>query len=205
MAKTRKVLRILTVCIWAASIATVALSFYTAQLTGYNYGPLNSFRTYNGVLTGSAFVLAIVVLAGLLTIHRVDASSQQLVRSMGDALGVDASLPVRVSEVEATVEEELRQTPNSPKGQWLRTAVEEYHGLQSFRRDMKTLLAAPVGLLSAIFAVSAWALPAETFLQNFYVLNTTLLFFVTYGMVVAVASVIAATLVMLSARTATAA
>jgi hypothetical protein len=202
MVSSRKVMKILTACILGGSVATIVLSFYTALLTGYQYGPVTSFRTYNGILTGSAFVLAIVILAGMLTVHRIDASSQQVLRSVQEALQSETGWSVPDSNVMEAVEEMLEQTPNSPKAEWLKRSVNEFKELQQFRRDIKALVAAPVGLLSAIFAISAWALPAtETFLQHLYYLNTTFLFFVTYGMVVAVASVIAAVLVMISAKT----
>ncbi len=201
MAKSRRLLRIVTSVVWSASIATVALSLYTAHMTGYHYGSLVSFRTYNGILIGSAFVLAIVLLAGILTIHRIDAASQRLVKSMGEAVHTSSGLPVSVSELQTAVNEKVERTPNSAKAQGLQQALEEYRALQTLRRDMRSLMAAPVGLLSAIFAVSAWALPAtEGFLQSFGLLNTTLVFFVSYGMVVAVVSAIAAALLMLSAR-----
>ncbi|MCJ2519935.1 MAG: hypothetical protein LN412_03170 [Candidatus Thermoplasmatota archaeon] len=198
MPKNRRFLKIVTASIWAGSIATIALSFYTARATGYEYAPLTSFRTYNGILTGSAFALAIIMISGILTMHRVDASSQRLVKSMREALEPNY-LPVNVSQIQVAANEEFEQRPNSSKAQWLHQTLKEYHDLQIFRRDIKSLLAAPVGLLSAIFAISAWALPAtEVFLQGSVYLNTTLLFFVTYGMVLAIASVIIAVLVMLS-------
>ncbi len=198
MAKSHKILRIVTAVVWAASIATVALSLYVAHATGYHYAPLQSFRTYNGILTGSAFVLAIVLLAGVLTIQRVDTTMERLFESMGEGLFVGSGRPADVSELQTAVNERVQQTSNTAQAQRLQQSLEEYTSLQSFRRNLKSLIAAPVGLLSAIFAVSAWALPAETFLQNLALLNTTLLFFVTYGMVVAIASAAAAALLMLS-------
>ncbi|MFQ5838263.1 MAG: hypothetical protein ACE5HJ_05715 [Thermoplasmata archaeon] len=205
MANSHRVMKILTASILSGSVATIVLSIYAALVTGYHYGALTSFRTYNGILTGSAFILAIVLLAGFLTVHRVDASSQQILKSVRNVVQSETGWTVSNSRVKEAVGEVLQQAPNSPKAEWLRQTVEEYEDLQRFRRDMKHLLAAPVGLLSAIFAISAWALPAtEAFLQGFYYVNTALLFFVTYGMVVAVASVIAAALVMLTARPATA-
>lgn len=194
-------MKILTGCVLGGSVATILLSFYTAMVTGYRYGPVTSFQTYNGILTGSAFVLAIVILAGIMTVHRIDGASRQVLRSVQEALQSDAGWSVPDARVTEAVEEVLKHTPNSPKADWLRKSVQEYEELQNLRKDIKILVTAPVGLLSAIFAISAWALPATTFLQNLYLLNTTFLFFVTYGMVVAVASVIAAVLVMLTART----
>lgn len=194
-------LRILTAIIWAASAATVVLSFYIATVVDYHYLPVTSFNTYNSILTGSALVLALIILAGIVTLHRVDTSTQQVLRSIGDGLDLQAVLPMEASMVQAAVEREARETPNSSKSQWLQRAFEEYQGLQRLRKDIKSLLAAPVGLLAAIFGISAWALPAtEVFLNTFSVLNTTLMFFVTYGMVVAIASVIVAALVLLSTR-----
>ncbi|MFQ6013456.1 MAG: hypothetical protein ACE5LS_07420 [Thermoplasmata archaeon] len=167
-------------------------------MTGYEYTPLASFRTYNGILTASVFALAMVILAGIVTMYRVDGASRRLVKSMAKTLE-PSGLPLKVAEIEAAVDWELKQAPNSAKAQRLDQALEEYHGLRRFRKGIKSLLAAPVGLLSAIFAISAWALPAtEVFLQNFVYLNTALLFFVTYGMVIAIASVIVAVLAMLS-------
>ncbi len=197
-------LRILTAIIWAASAAVVILSFYTANVVDYQYQPITSFNTYNSILTSSALVLAVIILAGIVTLQRVDTSSQQVLRSISEGLDLDAVLPVKASVVKATVEKELRETPNSSRTQWLRRAFEEYEGLQRLRKDVKSLLAAPAGLLAAIFGISAWALPAtEVFLNTFSILNTTLLFIVTYGMVVAIASVIVAALVLFSARPAT--
>ncbi|MFQ5802852.1 MAG: hypothetical protein ACE5JQ_08175 [Candidatus Methylomirabilales bacterium] len=198
MSRNGGLLKIVAAAIWAASIAAVGLSFYSAQVTGYEYTPLASFRTYNGILTASVLALAMVILAGILTMHRVGNASRRLVKSMAETLE-PSGLPLKVVEIQAAVDRELKRAPNSAKAQRLDEALEEYHGLRKFRRDIKTLLAAPVGLLSAIFAISAWALPAtEVFLQSFVYLNTALLFFVTYGMVIAIAAAIVAVLAMLS-------
>jgi hypothetical protein len=197
-------MKILTACILGGSVATIVLSFYAAWTTGYQYGTLTSFRTYNGILTGSALILATVILAGILTVHRVDTSSRRILKSVKETIESETGWSVPDSMVIGAVEEAIKQTPNNPKAEWLRQSLKEYEELRQFRQDIKALTAAPVGLISAIFAISAWALPAtETFLQNLHLLNTTFLFFVTYGMVVAVASVIAAVLVMITARTAT--
>ncbi len=196
-----RALRVLTVIIWAASAATIAVSFYAANVVDYHYLPGTSFNTYNSILTGSALVLALVILTGIVTLHRVDTSSQQVLGAIGESLDLEGVLPLKASVVQGAVERELREAPNSSKTEWLQRAFDEYSGLQRLRRDVKSLLAAPVGLLAAIFAISAWALPAtEVFLNTLSVLNTTLLFFVTYGMVVAIVAVIAATLVLFSTR-----
>lgn len=196
-----KGLRILTTLIWVAAAATVVLSFVVANVVDYQYHPITSFNTYNTVLTGSALVLALIILAGLVTLQRVDAASQRVLRSLGEGLGFEAGLPVPASVVQATVEKELRETPNSSQSDWLRRTHEEYEGLQTLRKDIRSLLAAPAGLLAAIFAISAWALPAtEVFLNSLSVLNTTLLFFVTYGLVVAIAAFVVVALVLLSTR-----
>ncbi len=200
MAKSRKILRMVTAVVWGASIATVALSLYTAQ-AGYQWGPLAYLRTYNAILAGSAVVLATVIMVGLLTVRGVNRTSRQIVESMVETLGVDSSLPVNLTEVEIAVKEEL-QTVNSPKAQELQQTLQKHKDLQTFRRDIRSLLAAPVGLLSVIFAISAaWAVPATgTLLETFSFLNTTLLFFVAYGMAVAVASIVAGAVALRSSR-----
>lgn len=198
MARSWNLLRLLTVVVWVASVATVGLSFYTAQVTGYQYGALTSFRTYNGILTGSAFVMAIVLLVGVLTLHRVDRTSRDLLQELRESVGSGgSSSPDRLREA---VREELAQTPNSVTRQDLEQSLEAYESAVTLRRDLRVLIAAPVGLLSAIFAVSAWALPAtEVFLQSVPWLNTSLLFFVSYGMVVAAASALLVMWVLLAA------
>lgn len=197
MSQKSIVLRVMAFVVWGVSIATVVLSIYSANATGYNYDPVVSSRTYNGILVGSAFALAIIILASVLTIYRIDSDSQQLLRTVSVALGMGA-FPVRPEELDTILKEEVKWSPNSPRTQRVKRTLGEYWKLQDFRRNLRALVAAPVGLLSAIFAISSWALPAETFLRSVAVLNTTLLFFITYGMVVAVASVIIAALAMLT-------
>lgn len=203
MANTRRVMRALALSIVVASVVTVLLSFYTASETGYQYAPLTSFRTYNGVLVASALVLIGTVAAGLLTVLRTDASARSILRSVEAKLRREVDWPVSTQDVERLAREFVVQGPESAGTQAIREDMTVYDRLTQFRRDLRTLLAAPVGLLAAIFGISAWALPAEVFLQNIHVVNTTLLFFVTYGLVVAVAAVVVAVSVMLSVRSAT--
>ncbi len=191
--------KVMASVVWAASAATVVLSLITAQVTGYQYGALASFRTYNGILTGSAFVLAIVLLVGVLTLHRVDRAARDLLREMGQELGTPA-LPSAPDRLREAVKKGLAQTPNLASEQDVERSLEAYESATRLRRDLRVLIAAPAGLLSAIFAVSAWALPAtEGLLQNVPWLNTSLLFFVSYGMVVAAASALLVMWVLLSA------
>lgn len=191
--------RIMAAIVWTASAAVVGLAFYTARITGYEYGALASFRAYNGILAGSAFVLAVVLLVGVLTFVRVDRTARALLRQMGEELGTGA-LPSAPDRLKGAVRAELAQTPNLATTQDLERSLKAYESAVRLRRDLRVLVAAPVGLLSAIFAVSAWALPAtEGLLQSLPWLNTSLLFFVSYGMVVAAASALLVMWVLLSA------
>ncbi|MFQ6012776.1 MAG: hypothetical protein ACE5LS_03930 [Thermoplasmata archaeon] len=193
-------MRALATTIVVGSVLTVVLSFYMASETGYEYTPLTSFRTYNGVLIGSALVLVGTLAAGLLTFLRVDGNARSVLLGVETKLRREVDWPVSTPDAERLAREFVTQGPETAATQAISEDLEVYDRLTQFRQDLRTLLAAPLGLLAAIFGISAWALPAEVFLQNVHVVNTTLLFFVTYGLVVAVAAVVAVVSVMLSAR-----
>lgn len=200
MANSHRIMRALAVSILAGSVATVILSFYAAVVTGYDYEPLSTFRTYNGVLLGSALVLVGVLVAGILTTSRVESTIRDVLGGLQDKVRREVNWPVPRSEVRRLAREFVEQGPDSPVKEEIAQDLQTVEALGTFRRDLRSLLAAPVGLLASIFAISAWALPAETFLRHAAVVNTTLLFFVTYGTIVAAAAVVATAVAMLSAR-----
>ncbi|MCJ2555155.1 MAG: hypothetical protein LN410_03015, partial [Candidatus Thermoplasmatota archaeon] len=182
------------------SSITVVLSFYMASQTGYEYAPLVSFRTYNSVLVGSALVLIGTLTAGLLTLLRVDAQGRSVLLGVETKLRREVEWPVSTRDAERLAREFVTQGPESAATVAISEDLKVHDQLTLFRTGLRTLLAAPLGLLAAIFGISAWALPAEVFLQNLPLVNTTLLFFVSYGLVVAVAAVVAVVAVMLSTR-----
>ncbi|MFQ5553250.1 MAG: hypothetical protein ACE5EW_05990 [Thermoplasmata archaeon] len=200
MANIRRVMRALAVSIVVGSLLTVVLSFYVASETGYAYAPLVSFRTYNGVLVASALVLVGTLGAGLLTLLRVDNHARSVLLGVETKLRREVDWPVSNQDAERLAREFVTQGPETAATQAISKDLKVYDKLTRFRQDLRTLLAAPLGLLAAIFGISAWALPAEVFLQNVHVVNTTLLFFVSYGLVVAVAAVVAVVSVLLSTR-----
>ncbi len=193
-------MRALATTIVVGSIITVVLSFYMASQTGYEYAPLVSFRTYNSVLVGSALVLIGTLAAGLLTMLRVDAQGRSVLLGVETKLRREVEWPVSTRDAERLAREFVTQGPESAATVAISEDLKVYDQLTRFRTGLRTLLAAPLGLLAAIFGISAWALPAEVFLQNLPLVNTTLLFFVSYGLVVAVAAVVAVVAVMLSTR-----
>ncbi|MDX1534820.1 MAG: hypothetical protein R3291_04300 [Thermoplasmata archaeon] len=200
MVNIRRVMRALAATILAASVLTVALSFYMASQTGYEYAPLASFRTYNGVLVGSALVLIGTLAAGLLTLLRVDNNARSVLLGVETKLRREVDWPVSTQDAKRLAREFVTQGPETAATVAISEDLKVHDQLTQFRQDLRTLLVAPLGLLAAIFGISAWALPAEVFLQNLHLVNTTLLFFVTYGLVVAVAAVVAVVAVMLSTR-----
>lgn len=200
MIASHRVLRILALTILAASVATVGLSFYAAHVTGYDYAPLNTFRTYTGVLYGSALVMVGVLLGGVLTVTRVDSAAREILGSLRDRLRQELNWPVPRSQVRRLAREYVDHGGEGLARDEVGQELAEYEALVAYARNLRSLLAAPVGLLAAIFAIASWALPAETFLHNVPVLNTTLVFFVTYGTVVAAAAVLVTAVVMLSVR-----
>ncbi len=193
-------MRALATTIVVGSIITVVLSFYMASQTGYEYAPLVSFRTYNSVLVGSALVLIGTLTAGLLTMLRVDAQGRSVLLGVETKLRREVDWPVSTRDAERLAREFVTQGPESAATVAISEDLKVHDQLSRFRTGLRTLLAAPLGLLAAIFGISAWALPAEVFLQNLPLVNTTLLFFVSYGLVVAVAAVVAVVAVMLSTR-----
>ncbi len=200
MVSIRRVMRALATTIVAGSILTVVLSFYMASQTGYEFAPLVSFRTYNGVLVGSALVLLGTLTAGLLTLLRVDAQGRSLLLGVETKLRREVDWPVSTRDAERLAREFVTQGPETAATVAIGEDLKVHDQLTRFRTGLRTLLAAPLGLLAAIFGISAWALPAEVFLQNLPLVNATLLFFVSYGLVVAVAAVVAVVAVMLSTR-----
>ncbi|MEE9174441.1 MAG: hypothetical protein V3U30_05645 [Thermoplasmata archaeon] len=200
MASIRRVMRALATTIVVGSILTVVLSFYMASQTGYEYAPLVSFRTYNSVLVGSALVLIGTLTAGLLTMLRVDAQGRSVLLGVETKLRREVDWPVSTRDAERLAREFVTQGPETAATVAISEDLKVHDQLIRFRTGLRTLLAAPLGLLAAIFGISAWALPAEVFLQNLPLVNTTLLFFVSYGLVVAVAAVVAVVAVMLSTR-----
>ncbi|MFQ5919946.1 MAG: hypothetical protein ACE5I4_07900, partial [Thermoplasmata archaeon] len=200
MVNIRRVMRALAWTIVAGSILTVVLSFYMASQTGYEYAPLVSFRTYNGVLVGSALVLVGTLAAGLLTLLRVDNNARSVLLGVETKLRREVDWPVSTQDAKRLAREFVTQGPETAATVAISEDLKVHDQLTRFRQDLRTLLVAPLGLLAAIFGISAWALPAEVFLQNLHMVNTTLLFFVTYGLVVAVAAVVAVVAVMLSTR-----
>ena len=200
MVNIRRVMRVLAATIIGGSILTVVLSFYMASETGFEYAPLVSFRTYNGVLVGSALVLVGTLAAGLLTLMRVDNSTRSVLLGVETKLRREVDWPVSTQDAKRLAREFVTQGPETAATVAISKDLEAHDQLAQFRQDLRILLIAPLGLLAAIFGISAWALPAEVFLQNLQLVNTTLLFFVTYGLVVAVAAVVAVVAVMLSAR-----
>lgn len=203
MVNIRRVMRVLAATIVAGSVLTVVLSFYMASETGFEYAPLVSFRTYNGVLVGSALVLVGTLAAGLLTLLRVDNSTRSALLGVETKLRREVDWPVSTQDAKRLAREFVTEGPETAATVAISKDLEVHDQLAQFRQDLRILLIAPLGLLAAIFGISAWALPAEVFLQNLHVVNTTLLFFVTYGLVVAVAAVVAVVAVMLSARAVT--
>ncbi len=193
-------MRALATTIVVGSILTVVLSFYMASQTGYEYAPLVSFRTYNSVLVGSALVLIGTLTAGLLTMLRVDAQGRSVLLGVETKLRREVDWPVSTRDAERLAREFVTQGPETAATVAISEDLKVHDQLIRFRTGLRTLLAAPLGLLAAIFGISAWALPAEVFLQNLPLVNTTLLFFVSYGLVVAVAAVVAVVAVMLSTR-----
>ncbi len=200
MVSIRRVMRALAATIVIGSILTVVLSFYMASQTGYEYAPLVSFRTYNGILVGSALVLIGTLTAGLLTMLRVDTQARSVLLGVETKLRREVEWPVSTRDAERLAREFVTQGPESAATVAISEDLKVHDQLTLFRTGLRTLLAAPLGLLAAIFGISAWALPAEVFLQNLPLVNTTLLFFVSYGLVVAVAAVVAVVAVMLSTR-----
>jgi hypothetical protein len=200
MVNIRRVMRALAMTIVVGSVLTVVLSLYVASQTGYEYAPLVSFRTYNGVLVGSALVLIGTLAAGLLTLLRVDNDARSVRLAVETKLRREVDWPVSTQDADRLAREFVNQGPETAATQAISEDLQVYDRLTRFRQDLRTLLAAPLGLLAAIFAISAWALPAEAFLQNLQTVNTTLLFFVSYGLVVAVAAVVAVVSVLLSTR-----
>ncbi len=200
MVSIRRVMRVLATTIVVGSILTVVLSFYMASQTGYEYAPLLSFRTYNGVLVGSALVLIGTLTAGLLTLLRVDAQGRSVLLGVETKLRREVDWPVSTRDAERLAREFVTQGPETAATVAISEDLKVHDQLIRFRTGLRTLLAAPLGLLAAIFGISAWALPAEVFLQNLPLVNTTLLFFVSYGLVVAVAAVVAVVAGMLSTR-----
>lgn len=200
MVSIRRVMRALATTIVVGSILTVVLSFYMASQTGYEYAPLVSFRTYNGVLVGSALVLIGTLTAGLLTLLRVDTQARSVLLGVETKLRREVDWPVSTRDAERLAREFVTQGPETAATVALSEDLKVHDQLTRFRAGLRTLLVAPLGLLAAIFGISAWALPAEVFLQNLPLVNTTLLFFVSYGLVVAVAAVVAVVAVMLSTR-----
>jgi hypothetical protein len=200
MTNIRRIMRALATTIVVGSILTVVLSFYMASQTGYEYAPLVSFRTYNGVLVGSALVLIGTLTAGLLTLLRVDTQARSVLLSVETKLRREVDWPVSTRDAERLAREFVTQGPETAATVAVSEDLKVHDQLTRFRTDLRTLLVAPLGLLAAIFGISAWALPAEAFLQNLPLVNTTLLFFVSYGLVVAVAAVVAVVAVMLSTR-----
>ncbi len=193
-------MRALAATIVIGSILTVVLSFYMASQTGYEYAPLVSFRTYNGILVGSALVLIGTLTAGLLTMLRVDTQARSVLLGVETKLRREVEWPVSTRDAERLAREFVTQGPESAATVAISEDLKVHDQLTLFRTGLRTLLAAPLGLLAAIFGISAWALPAEVFLQNLPLVNTTLLLFVSYGLVVAVAAVVAVIAVMLSTR-----
>ncbi len=200
MVSIRRVMRALAATIVIGSILTVVLSFYMASQTGYEYAPLVSFRTYNGILVGSALVLIGTLTAGLLTMLRVDTQARSVLLGVETKLRREVEWPVSTRDAERLAREFVTQGPESAATVAISEDLKVHDQLTLFRTGLRTLLAAPLGLLAAIFGISAWALPAEVFLQNLPLVNTTLLLFVSYGLVVAVAAVVAVIAVMLSTR-----
>jgi hypothetical protein len=200
MVNIRRVMRTLAWTIIAGSILTVVLSFYMASQTGYEYAPLVSFRTYNGVLVGSALVLVGTLAAGLLTLMRVDNNARSVLLGVETKLRREVDWPVSTQDAKRLAREFVTQGPETAATVAISEDLKVHDQLTRFRQDLRTLLVVPLGLLAAIFGISAWALPAEVFLQNLHLVNTTLLFFVTYGLVVAVAAVVAVVAIMLSTR-----
>ena len=77
-------------------------------------------------------------------------------------------------------------------------ALRERSGLNRVKSWANRLFALPVLVMSLIVGISLWAIPAsEAFLVSNVTLNTTLLFFTSYGTLFAVSSLLAAILLVL--------
>ena len=77
-------------------------------------------------------------------------------------------------------------------------ALRERRGLNRFKSWANRLFALPVLAMSLVVGISLWAIPAsEAFLVSNVTLNTSLLFFTSYGTLFAVFSLMTAFLLVL--------
>ena len=189
-----KALKISFVVLLAALAAIFPLSVAAAFATGFDYGQLATQSAYPTLAKGLAPVLGAAVLGLILSAHsrrsKIDAIERSLLRFL-ESRGLPSQ------EWDEDLEEVLRSRADLGQygrhGEEIQRALSARNELQRAKAWAARLLALPVLGLTLIVGLSLWAVPAsEGFLLHQDALNTTLLFFTSYGTVVAMASLVAA-------------
>ena len=179
----------------AALAATFPLSAAAAVVSGYEYGRVTTQAAYPALVKGLAPVLGAAVLGLILTAHSLRTRIDGIERAILRFLEGHGEWAIR--EWDEDLEQALRSGANpgkyGPQGEEVQEALRARNGLQRSKAWAVRLFALPVLGLSLIVGLALWAVPAsEVFLLYQVTLNTTLLFFTSYGTLVAMASLLAA-------------
>ncbi len=190
-----RALKISFTVLLAVLAASFPISLVAALTTGFEYGPAATQAAYPTLAMGLAPVLGAAVLGLILTAHSLRA------RIDGIERGLLRFLDRRGEWATRGWDEDLEETLRSrvDLGQFAGEEGEVQEALQARDRLLRMkawtvrLFSLPVFGLSLIVGLSLWAVPASAaFLFQQVVLNTTLLFFTSYGAMVSIAALLTA-------------
>lgn len=195
-----RALRIAFFPLVAGLAAVVALSVLMAMSTGYTYGYEIRSWTYPSVAKGLGAVLGAAILAVLILSHSLKSKEERIEQGLLRWMDLNTDYLPRGwdQEVESVLEEGVEVGNFGADGFQVQEALEDRRAIRRLRSLLVRLMAVPISASTVIVAVSIWAVPAVgAFLQTQAFLNTTLIFLVSYGSLVAVGSFIAGLLLSL--------
>lgn len=192
-----RALRIAFIVLAAALALLAGVSAYMAMELGYTYERAIRQAFYPALAQGLGPVVGLALLGLLAADHvfrtRIGQVENGLMRWV-DAQG-SWSPPAWDEEVERALVEGVQLGSFGYEGAEIQEALASRRSLLRERAWSVRLFALPLVALSAMAGFALWAVPAAgSFLEAQALLNTSFVFFISYGLPVALASLVAALL-----------
>lgn len=180
----------------AALFLTLGLAVYVGLTKGWVYGQPVLLETYPALARGLGAVLGAAVVGLIVVAHALRTEQSQLEQRLMRWLEGHGGWIADAwdAETEAALAEQARMADAEREGVEVEVALGERHRLIQLRRQVARLFGVPIFALALIVGLALWAVPAsDEFLNAFPSVNTSLLLFLSYGTLVALGSLLVAT------------